>query len=285
MKKTVEYCCIVVLLILLNSCIKEDLSGCPTGYVVKVSVKDKNYTNIGAFPQLGKVDESLPFRYFLGTVYYSVKNMETGQVVQESSVLQPSDAAAEYTITLKDIPSGNYEVTVWGNLTSDVAAGILHPQNKEHSDIYVSTAIFNFKPGSETGSMSLERAKGKLVVFCTNFPENVTQIQEKISPVYEVVDKNLTYGGNTQVEKNATVMPINELLVAPTPPGSTTKLNLSFYTNNRSIPILIVPETEVPIQRNEISAMMVDYNTVDGAWEIWVYVQGEWTMIHHLDIH
>lgn len=285
MKKTVECCCIVVLLMLLNSCIKEDLSGCPTGYVVKVSIMDKNYANIGDFTQLSGVDENLPFRYFSGTIYYSVRNVETGKIVEESSVLQPTGNDTDYSIILKDLPSGNYEVAAWGNLTVDVPAGILHPQSKEHTDIYLATATFNFKPGSETAFMALQRTKGELIVFCTNFPDNVTQIQADVSPVYQSVDENFNYIGNTQVEKILTLAPVNELLIAPTPQGVPAKLNLSFYSNDGSDPILVVPQTELNINRNEISAMLVNYNILEDSWEIWIYLQGEWTLIHHLDIH
>ena len=44
-----------------NSCIFDDLSDCPSPqYIVQVSVKDKNYKNIGDFPQLASKEENAP---------------------------------------------------------------------------------------------------------------------------------------------------------------------------------------------------------------------------------
>lgn len=285
MYKMVYSFCIVVLLLTLNSCIREDLSGCPTNYMVKVTVKDKNYSNIDNFPQLTKVDENLPFSSYSGTIYYIVKNASTGVVVQESSVLTTSGDNPYYSIELKELPSGDYEVAVWGNLTSDVPAGTLHKDGTEYMDLYTAAGKFSFHPGAEVGTLELQRTKGKAVVFCTNFPSNVTQIEINVSPIYQFVDPYLNYSGVTQVTKSSSLSSINELFIAPSLMGTPAKLNVRFYADNSSNPILIIPEISTNIFPNEIAAMKVDYNTSSGSWEIWVNIHGEWMMIHQLDIH
>lgn len=284
MYKMVCSFCIVVLLLTLNSCIREDLSGCPTNYLVKVTVKDKNYSNIGSFSQLSRVNENLPFSNYSGTIYYIVKNAVTGAVVQESSVISPVGTNTDYSIELKNLPYGDYHIEAWGNLTSDVPVGTLHKDGTEYTDLYTATGAFSFQPGTEAATLELHRAKGDVVVFCTNFPSNVTRIEMNVSPVYQWVDANLNFSGSTQVSKTVAVTPINTLFAAPTIPGVPAKLKVKFYTDNSSTPILIVPDTDIEIQPNKISGMLVDYNVAAGAWEIWVSIQGEWTLIHHLDI-
>ena len=38
------------------------------------------------------------------------------------------------------------------------------------------------------------------------------------------------------------------------------------------------------MNRNQVTAVEVNYNKITDVLEIWTYVDGEWTMIHHLDI-
>ena len=71
-----------------NSCISDDLSDCPSPqYIVQVSVKDKNYKNIGDFPQLASKEENAPFQRFEGTIYYTLSESATRARVKESSVM------------------------------------------------------------------------------------------------------------------------------------------------------------------------------------------------------
>lgn len=71
-----------VLLGFTNSCISDDLSDCPSPqYIVQVSVKDKNYKNIGDFPQLESKEENVPFQRFEGTICYTLSESTTRALV------------------------------------------------------------------------------------------------------------------------------------------------------------------------------------------------------------
>lgn len=279
--------CMVVLLILTGSCIKDDLSDCPPQYQVQVSVKDKNYFNINEFPELSRLDENLPFRTYTGTIYYALRDAVTNALVKESTVDVVNGNDQKHSIVFDNIPYGDYFLTVWGNLTTEYPAGVLHQDGKEHTDIYVATRKLSFTDGAQAAELFLERAKGKLLLLCTNFPPTVTQIGQKVDKVYQYVDENFNYSGNASVSKNVPFQSTLETFMAPTVAGGSSKLNLTFYTNGtraEAAPMLVLPEMDITFRRNEISAVRVDYNTLDHKWDISLFINGEWTMIHRLDI-
>lgn len=285
-KVVLNFCMVVLLALLANSCIKEDQSDCPTQFTVKLIVKDINYFNIAQFPELSPEAAAQPFAHFTSTLYYTVTDKATRQVVQQSDVLTTSGSTQDYTILLNNLPVGEYEFSVWGNITNDIPAGILHPNGLEHTDIYTARASITITPESQSQTVELERTKGKLVVFCRNFPDEITGINLSASPVYQSADTYLNYQGNASVQKSATRTVINETLMAPTPEGDDTTLNLNFDTQatRATSPVLSIPPISVTIHRNEITAVSLDYDIISNALEIWAYINGEWSMLHHLDI-
>ena len=279
--------CMVVLLILISSCIREDLSDCPPSqYEIKVSVKDKNYTNISSFPQLTPMDENAPFSSFEGTVYYILSDAVTGSRVKESSLSAVGGADQTFTISFNDVPDGEYTLTVWGNMTAEYPAGVLHQDGKEHTDIYMATRTFKLDRNYKTDEVPLERMKGKFLLLCTNFPSAVNRVEQTVSQVYQSVDANRNYSGSTQVTKSMAFQPVLQTLLAPTSQEGVSKLKLSFYADatRASDAFLELPEMDLNMKRNEISAISVDFKAPDGVFEIWSFVDGEWTMLHRLGI-
>ena len=285
-KNVHSFCMVVLLAVLASSCIKETLPECPSEMIVKLVIKDMNYSNIAHFPELSPESTSQPFSHFSGSLYYILTDAATKQTVRESEIMVLNDNNPDYTITFNDLPAGKYELSVWGNVTNAIPIGILHQNGLEHTDIYTAQATLSIIPDSQTQTVELVRAKGKLVVFCRNFPSNISVLSLAIAPVYQSVDATLNYQGSTNIQKSTTLQAINETFVAPTPQGSTTKLDLSFYTTDSraTMPVLKVPQMDIAMHRNEISAVAIDYDETGGAWEIWSYTEGEWTKVHHLDI-
>lgn len=277
--------CMVALLGLVSSCIHKDFSDCPADkYLVKVSVKDKNYANINSFPELASVAEDSPFRFFAGTIYYTLTDAATGSLVRESAVAAVSGDDAAYLITFDDIPAGEYALTVWSNVTTDYPAGILHQDGKEHTDIYLATRTLKFDYSYQTAELALQRAKGELLLLCRNFPPAVTGIGQTVTNVYQKVDAGFSYSGSTHVDKRGVFQPVLTTLLAPSSEGRS-KLKLNFYTGTaqRSL-FLDLPEMDLTVKRNEISAIAVDFKEADGIYEVWTFINGQWTMTHRLDI-
>lgn len=272
---------IVFLLALLSAC--DDSPECPTQYAVHVFIKNKNYFNVESVSQLERTDENLPFRHFVGAIYYSLRNKETNALVRESSITPVESGESSYTITFDNIPSGEYELTVWGNVTTDVPIGYLHNNEQEHTDIYIASKSLTFSYEPQSAEIMMERAKGLLLLICKNFPSAITSADASVSSLYQTVDPHWVYGGNTRVAKTFSIQPLNMLFVAPTVNGQTSKLNLRFYSGTNADAITL-PEMNLPVRRNEISAIEVDYNTISKTLDISILINGEWTTIHHLDI-
>lgn len=286
MNRVVYYMMAIIMLMPLSSCIKEDLEECPVQFTVKVFVEDKQYINIDEVPQIGRKDEKSPFREFVGTLYYVLRNPSTGMTVYASSFTPVMEDAPYYTIVLNDIPEGMYELNVWGNVTSQSLTGSLHPDGTEQTDLYMGYLSLQFNSNSQTAELPLKRAKGNLVLLCNNFPENITQVEEKVSSIYQNLDPYFTYSNEGVVTKSVQIQPVNQLFLAPTVLNKTSKVNLRFYNPNDQSEnsSLVLPEINVTISRNKLSLISVDYKTETNAWEIWTFIDGKWTLIHQLDI-
>lgn len=285
MTNVVRYFLIAFILTQMSSCIV-DSEECPTGYTVLVSIKDQNYVNGSAVVPLNQTTESPSFDSLVGTIYYVLHNKETGALVMESPVISTRGTTSSYTITFSDIPTGEYELTVWGNRTSDVPTGVLHVNGKEHTDIYLGTQNLTFSAGSKTTEVFLERTKGKLVVTCKNFPSTIMSAEATIGAVYETVTHHFEYGGNVEVVKTAPLQPTFEVLLAPSIKGENSKLSLRFFseTEINGSKVVVFPKIPLTLTRNEITPVTIDYNTMSKAWEIWTYIDGRWTLVHSLDI-
>lgn len=278
--------CMVVLLVIISSCIREDLSGCPpSAYAVRVSVKDKNYSNVDNFSQLVRMPESSPFSSFEGTIYYILTDPSTGKTIRESSITPLSGGEQTYSITFGDVPDGEYRLTVWGNVTSDYPIGVLHRDSKEYVDVYVGSATLKFGPNYQPVEIPLERTKGLLLLVCYNFPSAVTSIEQSVNHIYPSVDANLNYMGDTNVLKRVPFQTFITTALSPTSSG-TSKVKLRFFADNLDAanPFFELPEMDLAVRRNEVSAISVDYKAADGVWEVQAFIQGEWVTLNRLTI-
>lgn len=281
MNRAVLLILVVILLVSMSSCVKEDLSECPPQFTVKVFVEDKEYINISDIPELNQVDKDQPFSTFVSTIYYSLVNTMTGDITNVSSIIPVTGDAIFYTILFNNIPDGKYELTVWGNVTPNIPFGSLHTNGMELTDVYVASSPIQFTSGSQTIDVNLKRAKGKLALICENFPSSVTQVEQKISSLYESVDSLFNYSGKIIVDKKGSFQPIIQTFLAPTVIGENPKLNLSFKDGST---LVSVPEISLSVYRNKISPVKVTYNDIAGLWEISVNIDGKWSLVHALDI-
>lgn len=280
-----RYISLAVLLLLSISCIFDYESDCPLPeYTAQISVKDINYDNIGEFPLVEVKDKDMPFHSFAETIYYVLSDL-SGKHVTESAVLPVSGESRTYTISFGDIPEGEYVLTVWGNLTGEYPAGALHPDGQEYTDIYTGSRTVRFDDSHRMAEIALERTKGLLLLSCTGFPGDVSWIKMSVSGTYRSVDSDFKYDGSVNVEKATPFQPFTTTLLSPSAAGRSA-LRLSFHAGDSatSAPFLELPDIELPVIRNEISSVAIDYDEEAGKYEIWMLINEKWTIIHSLYI-
>lgn len=287
MDKVIHCLGMIFLLTFVSSCIKDNSVDCISQYTIRIFVKDKNYFNVDAVSPQDRVDEGLPFRRFSGTIYYTLSRASSGELLQESSVTSVTGDGAYFSISLKDIPYGDYKLTVWGNRTEDLSVGYLHKDNAEKTDLYLATTLLKVEEAFQTSDLALERNKGLLTVRFTNFPDYIKTIGATVSNVYESVSSDFVYAGNTSVNKVSPFQQEMRVLLAPSVRENDSQLQLNLYTSSTmpgSPPSVTLPKIALDLNRNEISLILVDYNLAVEAWEIWAYIDDQWTKIHSLHI-
>lgn len=267
------------------SCIFDDDKDCPVPeYAAEISVKDINYDNISKYPHVEVKNMDMPFKNFARTIYYVLSNM-SGIHVRESAIQTVSDNRLTYPIFFGNIPSGEYILTVWGNLTEEYPAGTLHPDGQEYTDIYAGSRIVCFDETHQMTELELERTKGLLFLSCSGFPNDVSWIKMNVSDLCGSADANFNYSGNANVEKTMPFQAFTTTLLSPSAKGPSV-LRLSFHTDNpaTSEPFLKLPDIDLQICRNEISSVAIDYNDEAGMYEIRMFINDNWVMIHRLYI-
>ncbi len=274
-----------LLCVLLNSCIHQDFPKCTSQWDVRVLVKDKNYSNVDAVHPQEKKDETLPFRDFIPTLYYSLRNLSTGEWIYPSAFVAVSGQSAYQALAFEGLPNGEYELTVWGNAGTEQPDGSLHKDGQEQTDLYVGRTVLTVSSAASFSSdLYLERSKGKLVLSCVNFPSDVTTLEKEVDGVYASVTPDLKYAGNTTVRKTEAFRPETEMWLAPTVENVTSGLRLRFLRDHTSgtSPDIALSPINLNLKRNEISFVSVEYN--QDAVDVWTFINGEWTLIHHLFI-
>ncbi|WP_291530658.1 hypothetical protein [Bacteroides sp. UBA939] len=245
--------------------------------------------NPDLLPEIPPQEENASFSDCIETIYYTLTDAISQNIVRETTVtIAASGDVQTYPITFEGIPEGEYILTVWGNLPSgnNSPRGELHRNSTESTDIYVSTRKLQFDSSYQTTKVPLERTKGKLLLLSYNFPTVIGGIKLNIDQIYQSADEELRYTGIASVEKFSPFQSSVPTLLAPSPEGSTSILKLDYYTNDtgNGEPFLDVPPIYFTMYRNEISAVKVDYNIAQEAYEVYIYIQNEWTLIHQMTI-
>lgn len=281
----IHYIYLAALSILNISCIFDDDPDCPVPeYAAEISVKDINYDNISKFSHIEVKNKDMPFNSFIRTVCCTLSDM-SGRHVREIAVHSASGDSRTYHISFGNIPEGEYVLTVWGNLTEEYPAGTLHPAGREYTDIYTGSRIVRFDDTHRMTELALERTKGLLLLSCSGFPDDVSWIKMSILETYRSVDANFNYTGSVNVEKAMPFQPFTTTLLSPSAKG-TSILRLSFHTGNPATcePFLKLPDINIPVSRNKISSVAIDYDAEAGMYEIRMFINEHWVMIHRLYI-
>lgn len=276
------------------SCLKEkNSSDCPVVYRVALGVKDKNYDNAGEIPGWSLKNERLPFKVYVSTLMYYLRNEETGTIVQNVPVYSVVNDEGQQELNFSGIPTGRYVLSVFGNngqAASDRDGRFfydLHPAGTEGTDTYLLSDTIDLIPGNSPPYVELQRTKGIFYLSLENLPDSVDWIEGRITGIYRNVDQNREYDGETVVIKtfpgdfssSASLL----MNLAPTVAGKTSVVRLALYARGADSPFLFIPDFNVTVKRNEVTAFKLDFKP-GGGIEVWTGVGGTWTKLHDMDI-
>lgn len=285
---------IMMVVLSLTACIRDKIPTCPP-MEITVDVLDKNYSNISEFEEIGieAQKEDLPFKEYVGTIYYRLSNPEDCSDIEIKGPFQVKTDKQTFTLSFNpSIPHGTYELTVWGGLknadclSENADSLILHDDGNIGEDIYLARGIFNYDAWNNSGRLEMERVKGQLTIITEGLQSGDLEIETKINGVCSLVDYNFNYQGtcgcsatrNLHIGKDKTVA----LNLAPTATGKKAKVGIVYrdIQDNEYKP----EDVEIEIKRNAITAIKYTYNPDIYDFTIYLLIDGKWEKYHDMEI-
>lgn len=287
---------ILVSVVLLASCIREEIEPCPPLHVNLV-VKDKNYFNVDKVDLEERLSDDLAFREYVPTLYYKLREASTGRVVVEKSLSEVTGNEKDYPVTFDDdLPHGTYILTVWGNLKdytpldTDRAAATLHPENAPGDDLYLTNDTLVYDAWNYNYTAELERTKGKLIIQVVDLPRKINYSDKTIESLFQSVGCSFNYTGktsvHTQADWEAAAEIVTKTVLSPSIKEKGSRLNVNFYDNSeRLVPTLIPDDVYITMRRNELTVLRYVYNDGKGDFNIYILVNDNWEQEHGMVIN
>lgn len=298
MRKSIILVCAAFVL---ASCIRDEIEPCPP-LRVTLAIGDRNYDNIGEVVDAGfdvRRGDDEPFSSFVTTLTYVVRNIDTREVVAERQLHDVTGDALGVAVEglAADLPFGNYAVTAWGNIQPDDALSSdcdvqtlpLHQGEAEGGDVYMACDTLAFTAERGDFTVNLHRVKGKLIVDVVNLPAEVSWSDKTITGIAGSVDTRFGYAGTASVktlgEWQMASSVTTSTLVAPAVAGDAATVDINFYDDaSRTTPTCEPELLRLPLDRNHITVVRMDYDAELGAFTAFVLVDSKWEDIHDLEL-
>ena len=281
---------ILLSLLALSGCVRDDIAPCPP-LQVRIEVKDKNYFNVDKVELEERKSEELPFREYVPTLYYMLRDAATGEVVEEQGVFEVTGDEKTVPVTFCDcLPHGKYILTVWGGLDDlkplgdDHTTIAFHPDHAEGNDIYMTNDTLVYDAWNYDYTVEMERTKGKLIIQAVNLPDQIHWSDKTISGLYETLDGGFHYAGttsvHTQADWGARAAVVTKTVLTPSPEKDGSVLDVNFYdSEQRLTPTFMPKDVNITMKRNELTVLRYVYEG-DGKFTIYILVNDNWEEIH-----
>lgn len=274
--------------LLLGSCVKQGAIQCPG---LQITVQDKNYDNIREIEGLLPLSEELPLLKYVNPL--SMEWLRAGAASLETRIISVPSDEKTHAIPSTFFEKGNYDLAVSGNYGFENQTSpstdfpiMLHPDGGEGADIYLQNDRFTIPLASDR-TVALQRTKGKLLLQFVDFPAEITTVKTSVRGVYAQVNAYFQYSGSTTVTKpffpgQPDTGNYYSLLLAPTDASGHSLVDLTLLDNTGNT--THISDIPVTISRNHLTVLRQRYLPDEQAWEISLWVNGTWEVIHNLAI-
>lgn len=300
---------IFILLPSLSGCLRDELPPCPP-LKVSIGVKDKNYFNIDQVVRQGltvKKDENLPFKEYVSTLFYSLQDAESGEILIKKSTFTVEGDEKEYNITFpQELPYGKYVLVVWGNIQSDEPLGEdatdaeLEKYETWKNDVYMISDTLDYRYQNENFHVELERTKGKLIVQAVDLPSYIDFSTKNINNVYSFINSNFEYSNaievKTEIHWEQPNDIVTETLLCPSTGKENSKMAVTFFdystvaeeTASREVRSLSPEDIYITMGRNEITVVKYVYvregDPDTGEILAYILINDHWESQHNMEI-
>ena len=236
-----------------------------------------------------------------------VNDAEGNVVAEQKNILVDNDSQTQLITLPESLPYGKYTVTVWGNMKSDEPLGEdattaeMEAVGAAANDVYLASATFDYRYGSEEHSLAMERTKGNLLIKAEGIPDNIDFSTKDIQDIFNFVDNGFHYSSLTDIHTELDWQEIrseikSETLMCPSPSYEGSTLSVTFIdksaagTQGRATyyPTLEPQDVNITMGRNEITILKYVYvdegGSGEGDFEIYLRVNDNWELLHNMEL-
>ncbi|MDE7461964.1 MAG: FimB/Mfa2 family fimbrial subunit [Muribaculaceae bacterium] len=281
--------------VIASSCIRDEIPDCPA-LQVNIIVKDKNYFNVDKVDHEDRISEDLPFREYVPTLYWVLRDVATGDVVDGSNgVIRVNGDEKSVTPSICPcIPHGKYVLTVWGglesseHLTENMDRLSFHPGNTQGADVYMTNDTILYDAWHNNHTVELERTKGKLIVEKVGIPSYIVKTEKNITGIYgDLHHHNFTYGGETSVRSLMDIADhsrtISKTFLSPSVKKDGSNLNIQFLSKE-GLPDIKSGNVKINMYRNELTWVRYVWDPATGSFKIYVKINDSWELVNNMGI-
>lgn len=276
----------------LASCIRDNIEDCPP-LRVEIVVKDKNYSNVDMAAPEERRPDNLAFREYVPTLFYMLRDANTGEVIEEQGVFDVKGDGKSFAIDFCPcLPHGKYIITVWGGidnleqLSADRLSMPLHYDRAEGNDTYLVNDTLVYDAYNYNYTLGMQRTKGKLNIIAENLPDSYVKADIDVSNIYNKVNSNFKYSDQTNVANHtsAATAPLSKIatIMAPSVMNGKSVLDVNFYKPNPTDAYwkLSPEDVNITMERNKITVLKYVFDPNLDNFIIYIKVNDNWEEIH-----
>lgn len=295
MKKIYAILAVALLSYAMQSCIRDEIKDCE-GMQVSVTVKDKNYFNVDMQTAEPRKSEGLSFRQYIPTLFYILRDAESGKVVEQKGVFPVEGDGQTFNLSFCDcLPHGKYVLTIWGGLTDNSRIQdnplklLLHADGMETEDIYLSNDTLTYGSSGNSYTVDMERVTGKLIIETVNLPQEFHYFSHAVNNLGRDVNNEFHYGVPASIHKEGelpTGSPANiKTILAPTVNNSLSTLGMEFLESPLNTETkLVLKNVDITLKRNELTSVRYVYDEDSDQLTIYILVNAVWEKVNSLEI-